>query len=65
MLSVQLSEQEVQPLLPKELSLAGINSPSLCVVSGSTDAIDKLQQQLLEKDISCRDCIHPMPFILR
>ncbi|ACC81836.1 type I polyketide synthase [Nostoc punctiforme] len=54
MLSVQLSEQEVQPLLPKELSLAGINSPSLCVVSGSTDAIDKLQQQLLEKNISCR-----------
>ncbi|WP_416212481.1 beta-ketoacyl synthase N-terminal-like domain-containing protein [Nostoc sp. ChiQUE01b] len=54
MLSVQLSEQQVQPLLPKELSLAGINSPSLCVVSGSTDAIDKLQQQLLEKDIGCR-----------
>jgi acyl transferase domain-containing protein/thioesterase domain-containing protein len=54
MLSVQLSEQEVQPLLPKELSLAGINSPSLCVISGSTDVIDKLQQQLLEKDVSCR-----------
>ena len=54
MLSVQLSEQEVQPLLPKELSLAGINSSSLCVVSGSTDIIDKLQQQLLEKDIGCR-----------
>ncbi|MEH2452812.1 beta-ketoacyl synthase N-terminal-like domain-containing protein [Nostoc sp.] len=54
MLSVQLSEQEVQPLLPKELSLAGINSRSLCVVSGSTEIIDKLQQQLLEKDIGCR-----------
>ncbi|MEH2082703.1 MAG: beta-ketoacyl synthase N-terminal-like domain-containing protein [Nostoc sp.] len=54
MLSVQLSEQEVQPLLPKELSLAGINSPSLCVVSGSTDVIDKLQQQLQKKDVGCR-----------
>ncbi|MEH2238966.1 beta-ketoacyl synthase N-terminal-like domain-containing protein [Nostoc sp.] len=54
MLSVQLSEQEVQPLLGKELALAGINSPSLCVVSGSTDVIDKLQQQLSQKDVSCR-----------
>ncbi|MDF5721309.1 MAG: beta-ketoacyl synthase N-terminal-like domain-containing protein [Rhizonema sp. PD37] len=54
MLSVQLSEQEVQPLLGKELSLGGINGPSLCVVSGSTDVIDKLQQQLLEKDVGCR-----------
>ena len=54
MLSVQLSEQEVQPLLGKELSLAAINGSSLCVVSGSIDVIDKLQQQLLEKDVGCR-----------
>ncbi|MBW4592783.1 MAG: SDR family oxidoreductase [Brasilonema angustatum HA4187-MV1] len=54
MLSVQLSEQQVQPLLGKELSLAGINGPSLCVVSGSCEAIDKLHQQLLEKDVGCR-----------
>ncbi|MBW4630829.1 MAG: acyltransferase domain-containing protein [Iphinoe sp. HA4291-MV1] len=54
MLSVQLSEQQVQPLLGKELSLAGVNGPSLCVVSGSTDAIAQLQQQLLEKDVGCR-----------
>ncbi|MGI2902870.1 SDR family NAD(P)-dependent oxidoreductase [Tolypothrix sp. VBCCA 56010] len=54
MLSVQLSEQQVQPLLGKELSLAGINGPSLCVVSGSTEAIAQLQQQLLEKDVGCR-----------
>jgi len=54
MLSVQLSEQEVQALLGKELSLAGINGSSLCVVSGSIDAIDQLQQQLLEKGIGCQ-----------
>ncbi|MBP5972976.1 SDR family oxidoreductase [Brasilonema sp. CT11] len=54
MLSVQLSEQQVQPLLGKELSLAGINGSSLCVVSGSCEAIDKLHQQLLEKDVGCR-----------
>ncbi|MDF5717357.1 MAG: SDR family oxidoreductase [Rhizonema sp. NSF051] len=54
MLSVPLSEQEVQPLLGKELSLAAINGSSLCVVSGSIDVIDKLHQQLLEKDVGCR-----------
>jgi acyl transferase domain-containing protein len=54
MLSVQLSQQEVYPLLEQELSLAGINSPSLCVVSGSLEAIDRWEQKLKEKDISCR-----------
>lgn len=67
MLSVQLSEEEVKALLEKvegrrqeaggklpKLSLAASNSPSLCVVSGSWEAIDELQQQLLAKDIGCR-----------
>lgn len=54
MLSVQLSESEILPLLGKELALAASNSPSLCVVSGSYEAIDQLQQQLLAKDIGCR-----------
>ena len=54
MLSVQLSQQAVYPLLEQGLSLAGINSPSLCVVSGSLEAIDRLDQKLKEKDIGCR-----------
>jgi acyl transferase domain-containing protein/2-polyprenyl-3-methyl-5-hydroxy-6-metoxy-1,4-benzoquinol methylase/acyl carrier protein len=54
MLSVQLPEQEVQPLLDRELSLAASNGPSYCVVSGATEAINRLQQQLEAKGVACR-----------
>ncbi|MDF5706501.1 MAG: beta-ketoacyl synthase N-terminal-like domain-containing protein [Nostoc sp. S4] len=54
MLSVQLPEHKVRPLLEPELSLAASNSPSYCVVSGSTEAVEKLQQQLQEKGAGCR-----------
>ncbi|NEU75699.1 SDR family oxidoreductase, partial [Hassallia byssoidea VB512170] len=54
MLSVQLSEQEVQPLLQRELSLAASNGPAYCVVSGSTEAIERLEQKLQEKAVGCR-----------
>ncbi|MEA5516071.1 type I polyketide synthase [Nodularia sp. UHCC 0506] len=54
MLSVQMSEQQVQPWLNEELSLAGSNSPFNCVISGAIAAIEKLQQQLQDKEIPCR-----------
>lgn len=54
MLSIQLSEQEIQPLLTEELSLAASNGPSYCVVSGVAEAIAQLQQQLEAKGIGCR-----------
>ncbi|MEG4005591.1 beta-ketoacyl synthase N-terminal-like domain-containing protein [Microcoleus sp. Pol11C1] len=54
MLAVPLSEQEVQPFLGKELSLAAINAPSSCVVSGSTEAIENLQNQLNSQARDCR-----------
>ncbi|MDZ8261477.1 SDR family oxidoreductase [Nostoc sp. ChiQUE01b] len=54
MLSVQLPEQEVQQLLEKGISLAASNAPSSCVVSGSTEAIDQLQQKLQQRGVSCR-----------
>jgi phthiocerol/phenolphthiocerol synthesis type-I polyketide synthase E len=54
MLAVSLSEREVQPFLNEGLSLAVINSPSLCVVSGEHDAIDDLEKRLSEKDVHCR-----------
>lgn len=53
MLVVPLSEKEVQPLLGQKLSIAVINGPSMCVVSGSTDAVDALQNQLLEQEVEC------------
>jgi acyl transferase domain-containing protein/acyl carrier protein len=62
MLSVQLAEPEVRSLLSQKLSsdlssklcLAAVNAPSLCVVSGSIAAIDRLQQQLQHQGISYR-----------
>lgn len=54
MLAVPLPEIEVQPLLGKTLSLAAINAPSLCVVSGATESVDALQNQLASQGVECR-----------
>jgi acyl transferase domain-containing protein len=48
MLSVMLSEEDVLPFLNDDVSLAVINSSSLCVLSGSNEAITKTQKQLKE-----------------
>ncbi|BAY73753.1 beta-ketoacyl synthase [Nostoc linckia NIES-25] len=54
MLSVSISAEEIQPMLGSELSLAASNAPSLCVVSGATNAIETLQNKLIEQGIDCR-----------
>jgi len=54
MLTVPLSERELQPLLGRHISLAVVNGPRLCVVSGTTRAIDLLEYQLIEMGVSCR-----------
>ncbi|ARV60164.1 hypothetical protein BZZ01_17380 [Nostocales cyanobacterium HT-58-2] len=55
MLAVPLSEKELQPLLNERLSLSAINSSSLCIVAGETDAINELSHQLTQRGLaSCR-----------
>ena len=54
MLSIQLPEEEVEQLLDGEISLAAANAPTNSVVSGSTEAVDKLQQELQQIGVSCR-----------
>ena len=54
MLAVPLSEKEILPLLNGELSLAAVNAPSLCVVSGMVEPIERLERELREKDLICR-----------
>lgn len=51
MLAVSLSEKELRPFLNGKLSLAAINAPSQCVVSGPTDAVAELQIQLDGKGV--------------
>jgi len=54
MLAVSLPETEIIPLLSRELSLAALNSPNLCVVSGTIEAIDSLELMLQERSIEFR-----------
>ncbi|MFN6531146.1 beta-ketoacyl synthase N-terminal-like domain-containing protein [Nostoc sp. ChiSLP03a] len=54
MLSVPLPRDKVKSLLGQELSVAAINQPLQCVVSGSTAAVDALQNQLAAQGIECR-----------
>lgn len=46
MLSVPLSVAEISPYLNDDVSLAAVNSSSLCVLSGSCEAINTLEQEL-------------------
>lgn len=54
MLSVSLTPQEAESYLNEQISLAAINSPSLCVLSGTIDAIEHLERQLVASDVICR-----------
>jgi len=54
MLAVPLPENEVGPLLGRELYLAAINAPTRCVVSGPSEAVDRLERRLTEQGVSCR-----------
>lgn len=54
MLTVSVPEQEIAPFLNEGLSLAAVNSPSLCVISGETEAVKDLQAKLSRKGVACR-----------
>ena len=51
MLAVPLSEAEVLPLLNESLSIASINSPTLCVVSGPEAGIAALEALLIGMEL--------------
>lgn len=54
MLIVPLPEAQVKPYLNKDVSLATINGPALCVVAGPDGAIDKLQARLEGQEVLVR-----------
>ncbi len=54
MLAVSLSEQDLEPLLSSELSVAAVNSPGQTVASGPEEAIAALEATLRNKKIECR-----------
>lgn len=52
MLMVPLPEAEVRSHLGGQLSLAAVNAPSQCVVSGPFDAVERLEKELTAKGLS-------------
>ena len=54
MLAVALPEKKVMPMLGDKLSLAAINAPERCVVSGPSAEIENLQNRLTEQGVDCR-----------
>ncbi|BAZ50359.1 beta-ketoacyl synthase [Nostoc sp. NIES-4103] len=54
MLAVSLSALEIQPFLNEHCSLAAINASSLCVVSGSVEAIAQLEHHLNKNGVKTR-----------
>lgn len=51
MLSVEMAEEELAPLLGERLSLAAVNGPRLCVVSGLEEEVESLRRSLEERGI--------------
>ena len=54
MLAVKLAEKEVLPLLDHQLSIAAINSPTLCVVSGPEPNVKALERGLESRGVTSR-----------
>lgn len=51
MLSVRLPANELEKEIDKSCSIAAINGPSLCVVAGPTDKIERLQKDLEGREV--------------
>jgi len=54
MLAVRLPQAQVRDWLGGDLSLAAVNAPDACVVSGPAAAMDALEKALKAKDIHCQ-----------
>lgn len=54
MLAVRLGACEVERILPEGASIAAVNSPVLCVVSGPTYLIQEFQQKMESEGVAAR-----------
>ncbi len=54
MLTVRCHASEIETRLPANIQLAAVNSPSLCVVSGPTEAIARFQRTLEHEQVPCK-----------
>jgi phthiocerol/phenolphthiocerol synthesis type-I polyketide synthase E len=54
MLGVPLPESEVTSILSDSLSIAAVNAPALCTVSGPTEEVEKLERHLDSRAVTTR-----------
>ncbi|HKY36606.1 MAG TPA: SDR family NAD(P)-dependent oxidoreductase [Polyangiaceae bacterium] len=54
MLSVPVDSNEIEPLLGHGLSIAAVNAPGMCVVSGDNASLAELESALAARDIAAR-----------
>jgi acyl transferase domain-containing protein len=54
MLAVPLSEQGLRPFLGESVSVAAVNAPSACVVSGAFEEIQRTEERLAAEGVVCR-----------
>jgi acyl transferase domain-containing protein/acyl carrier protein len=54
MLAVLRGEEEVRSRLSENLSIAAVNAPEVCVVSGPTPDIENLRNDLTDQEVPCR-----------
>jgi acyl transferase domain-containing protein len=54
MLVVSLSSEQIRPMLPNDVSLAAINSPTVCVISGSVNAVQALEAELTARGVDSK-----------
>lgn len=55
MMSVPLPEEQIQSFIKAypDLSLAAVNTDSMCIVSGPTPEVDSLENQLKQQNVEC------------
>ncbi|WP_329171373.1 beta-ketoacyl synthase N-terminal-like domain-containing protein [Streptomyces sp. NBC_01477] len=54
MLALELPEAEVEPVLPAGLSVAAVNGPGRCAVSGRTELVERFAADLRDRGIDSR-----------
>ncbi len=54
MLSVPLPERDLLSCLPRELSLAAVNAPGMCVVAGAEEAVEAFAVRLAAEGVESR-----------
>ena len=54
MLAVPMSPDEIHRILGSDISVAAINEPSMCVISGTTERIKEWEAELARQGAECR-----------